>query len=260
MEIDPSESESSEEDVARTILQGFAESRLALCLCDTADLIRFANPSFRAAFFPAYDGRPADFMTTILAAIEADTGIRLVSASPEEFATAIRRRRHALFGSQSFAVDTLDGSWWSVTDTKLSNDWLLIVAQDISALKTEEARLRDAHEMALAEAQTDFLTSVPNRRHGLRQAEALWNAAVLTRVPLSLALLDIDHFKAINDTHGHDAGDRALVHFGRHMTQALAPGNQLSRLGGDEFMLVSTQAAAGGWRPASDSSSPAYRT
>ena len=60
-------------------------------------------------------------------------------------------------------------------------------------------------------------------------------------VALSLALLDIDDFKAINDGHGHDAGDRALLHFSRYMAQALAPEDQFSRLGGDEFMLISAR-------------------
>ena len=245
MELGDPESGDPAEKVIRAMLKGFAESTAALCLCDDADLIRYVNPAFRAAFFPAFDGLPADFMTTIVTAMKAGIGLRIASASPDDFAAASRQRRQALVGSHSFSADLIDGSWWSVTDTKLPNGWILIVAQEISALKTEEARLRHAHETALAEAQTDFLTGIPNRRHGLRRAETFWESSGRKDVALSLALLDIDYFKTINDTYGHDAGDRALVHFGRYMMQVVAPEDQFSRLGGDEFMLVSARGGRG---------------
>lgn len=239
------EATASSDGVARAMLEAFAESAAGLCLCDDADLIRYANPPFRDAFFPEYDGRPADFMTTISAAMKAGTGIRLVSTSPEEFTQSIRQRRQALVGSYSFATDLLDGSWWGITDTKLSNGWIAIVAQDVSPLKNEEARLRNARDAAVAEARTDFLTGAPNRRDGLRRAEELWEAAQRRGVALSVALLDVDHFKAINDVYGHDAGDRALLHFSRYMMHAVAPEDQFSRLGGDEFMLVSARGGRG---------------
>lgn len=72
---------------------------------------------------------------------------------------------------------------------------------------------------------------------------ALWRAA--RRLGIALALLDIDGSKAINDVHGHAVGDRALLHLGRHMLRSLGPEDQFSRLGGDEFMLVSTRGGRG---------------
>ncbi len=224
-------------DMAEALRRGFAESAAAFCLCDAQDLIRHVNPPFLRAFIPQFDGRPAGFVETILAAAEAGRGMRLSSAAPEVFAPRVRAERRALVGSRSFAADSTDGSWWSVTDTKLSNGWILAIAQDISALKDAEARLRDAHDTALVEAHTDFLTGAPNRRHGLRRAEALWKDA-RTGAGLSLALLDVDHFKAINDVYGHEAGDRALVHLTRSLMLALGRDDQFCRLGGDEFMLL----------------------
>ena len=240
MDFEFSDIETIAGDVTGTMLRGLAESAAALCLCDAADLIRYANPAFRAAFFPAYDGCPVDFMDAIVAAMRAGTGLRIASASPDAFAAGSRRRRQGLVGSHSFSADMMDKSWWSVTDTKLSNGWILIVAQDISALKDEEARLRDAHRTALAEAQTDFLTGVPNRRYGLRRAEQLWKEARRAGVALSIALFDVDHFKAINDIYGHEVGDRALVHFAQTMMTAMAPEDAFVRLGGDEFLMIRT--------------------
>ena len=115
---------------------------------------------------------------------------------------------------------------------------MLAVAQEISGLKQEEFRLRDAHASAVEEAQTDDLTGAPNRRHGLRQGEALFGLAQASDRALSIALMDIDHFKTINDVHGHETGDRALVHFARWMLGAVRPDGYFSRLGGDEFLLV----------------------
>lgn len=233
------------DEAVEAILSGFSESAAALCLCDADDLIQHANATFRNAFFPQFDGRPAEFMDTMAAAMRAGTGIRLVSANLEDFTCAIRKVRRRLVGSRSFATDFVDGRWWSVTDTKLSNGWILAVAQDISALKNEEAKLRDAHATAVEEAQTDYLTGVPNRRHGLRRAEALFRRAQAEGLGLSLALIDVDHFKTINDVYGHEAGDRALVHLARHLMEAIPGGDQFSRLGGDEFLLVRADADAG---------------
>ena len=102
-----------------------------------------------------------------------------------------------------------------MTDTRPSNGWIVSVAQDITGLRREGVKLRDAHDSALVEAQTDCLTGAPNRRYGLRRAEAFWRAAQTAPHILSIALLDVDRFEAINDVFGHETGDRALVHLSR---------------------------------------------
>lgn len=79
------------------------------------------------------------------------------------------------------------------------------------------------------EARTDALTGLPNRRAFLE---------IIKGKPLaSLALIDIDRFKAINDTLGHDAGDDALRGFARGMAYHLGPNDVLARWGGEEFIL-----------------------
>ncbi len=217
---------------------GLQDSTVGVCLADGQDLIRYVNQAYRASFFPHYDGTPKDFMTEIVVAIKAGTGIKLDSTDPDVFSDIITSRRRDQTGSRSFTVDMRNGRWWWVTDTKLSNGWMLAVAQEISGLKQEEFRLRDAHASAVEEAQTDDLTGAPNRRHGLRRGEALFGEAKASNRPLAIALMDIDHFKAINDVHGHKIGDRALVHFARWMLDAVRPDGSFSRLGGDEFLLV----------------------
>lgn len=87
-------------------------------------------------------------------------------------------------------------------------------------------------------AETDPLTGLLNRR-GLDRvlADALTRADAVAR-PLALALVDLDHFKGVNDSRGHDAGDRVLVEVARAWEDVLRAGSHLARVGGDEFALL----------------------
>jgi diguanylate cyclase (GGDEF)-like protein len=84
-------------------------------------------------------------------------------------------------------------------------------------------------------AITDPLTGAFNRRHFSECAEREITASRAQGRPLSLALFDLDHFKAVNDRHGHDMGDHALVTFTDLCQRHLSGGRLFSRLGGEEF-------------------------
>ncbi|NQV06748.1 GGDEF domain-containing protein [bacterium] len=98
------------------------------------------------------------------------------------------------------------------------------------------------------QAATDPLTGLLNRRSFEDQTHEL----LLRGVSFSLAMVDLDHFKLLNDTHGHDAGDRALRLFARTMRSTLRADDLLSRYGGEEFVIVfpdrTTEQAAGALR------------
>lgn len=87
-------------------------------------------------------------------------------------------------------------------------------------------------------ATTDGLTGVPNRRAWLALANEKFASSAGDRRLLSVLLIDIDRFKQINDTRGHDAGDRALQLFARLMQEASLPGELACRYGGEEFCLL----------------------
>lgn len=84
---------------------------------------------------------------------------------------------------------------------------------------------------------TDALTGLATRRHFLAQAEHEISRARRGH-PLSLLLMDVDHFKSINDTHGHAAGDRALVELAELMRRVLRDVDLAGRLGGEEFGVL----------------------
>jgi len=100
------------------------------------------------------------------------------------------------------------------------------------------AELERAHEQAVQAAFTDELTGVPNRRHILKLAATALTDPRKHSQPVSFALLDLDHFKKVNDTYGHAGGDAVLRHFCQHTQSHLRAGQAMGRLGGEEFLLL----------------------
>ncbi|VXC33011.1 diguanylate cyclase [Massilia sp. 9I] len=96
---------------------------------------------------------------------------------------------------------------------------------------------KDDAEMARL-ATTDCLTGLPNRHAFLERAEHARQAALRQRQPLALAMMDIDHFKQINDRFGHATGDEALTVFARTVRETLRAHETVGRLGGEEFAMV----------------------
>ena len=109
--------------------------------------------------------------------------------------------------------------------------------------QAEQARLdarlqRDRAAEYAASAERDPLTGLGNRRHLDRRCAELLPAALLAGQPLALALLDIDHFKGINDRYGHAGGDRVLVVLAQLLRENTRTGDVLVRHGGEEFVVV----------------------
>ena len=110
--------------------------------------------------------------------------------------------------------------------------------------KIEEVQALQA--ALLQHATRDALTGLYNRRYMNEMLPALWAAARRDARPLSVAILDLDHFKRVNDEHGHDAGDRLLSAFGRLLAASLRRSDVACRYGGEEFcvLMPGTEAAA----------------
>lgn len=95
-----------------------------------------------------------------------------------------------------------------------------------------------SHERLQKVAAIDPLTGLYNRRFGLERLSQDFSRSVRSKEPLGVILFDVDHFKAVNDTHGHEAGDRVLQTIADSVKAVLREGDTLIRYGGEEFLAV----------------------
>ncbi|GDY25762.1 deoxynucleoside kinase [Agarivorans sp. Toyoura001] len=111
--------------------------------------------------------------------------------------------------------------------------------QELEILVSERTHaLEVAKSEAEKEARTDPLTGINNRRSFMAKSEAMFDSCRNRSHPMSMLMFDIDHFKKINDNHGHAVGDQALKLFATTIESEIRDGDVLGRLGGEEFGLA----------------------
>jgi diguanylate cyclase len=170
--------------------------------------------------------------------------IRELSGSTDEFADRVDRFNASIESagdveSLAVAVKALAG------DTRQMKDGLAQTRRELE-VAGERVRAQDARmvelETRLAQAseqvRTDALTGALNRR-GFEEAWSLEHARALREgARISIAVIDLDDFKKLNDTHGHAAGDHALVHLVALAHRMMRPTDRVARMGGEEFALI----------------------
>jgi diguanylate cyclase (GGDEF)-like protein/PAS domain S-box-containing protein len=159
----------------------------------------------------------ADYYRQVFAAIEAGTEPPMFRGENEYY-----RKDGSIMTGELQVIPHVD------TDGHVIE--LIGVTRDITERKIFEAELRNL-------AVTDTLTGVWNRRHGTE----LLTADLSARRPgqaLSLLMLDIDHFKTINDTFGHQAGDHVLIEIASRLRRSLRGSDMVARWGGEEFVVL----------------------
>lgn len=128
-----------------------------------------------------------------------------------------------------------------VTDRKLPSlplEYTDEAGRLMASVQTVTERLEVALRQQETLASIDHLTGIPNRRVLFDKSVSLLNDARREKTPLSIAVLDIDHFKSINDTHGHAAGDVVIRGVADLIKSHLQPGEIAARLGGEEFAIL----------------------
>ncbi|MBN9036443.1 MAG: GGDEF domain-containing protein [Rhizobiales bacterium] len=136
------------------------------------------------------------------------------------------------FGSGRSAKDYVDSTYALLSQA--STGILLTAAGLLMLLVTVQSIVRESQ----SESQTDPLSGLANRRgFDLHAARVLVRAAEL-RLPVSVAVFDIDHFKAINDTHGHAVGDEVIRGLADLLRRAAPQAAVIGRMGGEEFALL----------------------
>ena len=119
---------------------------------------------------------------------------------------------------------------------------LAVIAARLSALRRKLHEQREALSQALAEVErlavSDELTGIANRRSMRFLLERSVSASLREATPFCIAILDLDHFKSVNDSLGHARGDEVLKEFTRRASAQLRSSDTLGRWGGEEFVLV----------------------
>ncbi|NLW97333.1 MAG: diguanylate cyclase [Xanthomonadaceae bacterium] len=189
-----------------------------------------------------------------LRVIERDSTIRLAmvdDAMPGMHGVELTRRLRALRPRDRVAVIGVSGR----DDSDLVARFLKSGANDFlrKPYSREEFFCRVSQNVDQLEligslqdlATRDFLTGLPNRRHFLEQAERMVPRMREAGRPLAAAILDVDHFKRINDGWGHEAGDHALRAVAAELSTHARPGDLVARFGGEEFCLLVPDLADG---------------
>ena len=113
-----------------------------------------------------------------------------------------------------------------------------VVAAVVRPLVSTQAELEDRYAAALADALRDPLTELGNHRAFHEELDRQVEAALRYGVPMSLLLIDLDEFKAVNDGRGHASGDRLLRAFGHLLATTVRRADRAFRVGGDEFAVI----------------------
>jgi diguanylate cyclase (GGDEF)-like protein len=169
---------------------------------------------------------------------EALVGLRLEQIAGEDQAGDLRRVLTQAIDSGEIQFETIDlatADGWSGsfenTVFPIDGDRVLSTFRDVS-----EARLE--HDRLIWLADHDHLTGLPNRRNLEQQMAASLTRAQKTSTPAGFVFIDIDDFKAVNDSRGHDAGDVLLQAFVTRLQSAVRDQGIVARLAGDEFAVV----------------------
>jgi len=220
--------------LAEIMLRLHEDSPLLVALFDEHDRLRHANPAWRQAYFIEAGAQPtwAEIMRDNHA---HKHGAAIDTDHIEAWIASISARRGKT-PFRAFEADLCDGRWLWMTETVQAQGWMLCIGSEITSLRQDSRALRMAHTKALAAAQTDNLTGLSNRRHGMQLLQDALNHTELW--PICVAAIDLDHFKQINDSLGHAAGDRVICDFASQMQAGSRREDGCARIGGEEFLLI----------------------
>ncbi|MBP2507178.1 diguanylate cyclase (GGDEF)-like protein [Agrobacterium tumefaciens] len=218
----------------RHLMDLMEASQQGYALFDGGDELRFANTAFRTALGLGPDEFPT-WVELMRSGYRNSAGTAIETSDFELWLRSARTRRGKL-PFRTIETGLNDGRWMLTTETTLPGGWMLCVVTDISELGVELRDLRQERDRALKSALSDELTGLGNRRYvmdilnhrlGPNKAEAL-----------AVIIIDIDHFKSVNDRFGHACGDLVLKDFAARLSAAVARDDLVGRIGGEEFLLV----------------------
>lgn len=211
----------------------FQAAREAVVILDCNGLICEANPEFISTIGKSH----AELIGTCLSnTFHCDSAV---------YATIVKCAQTGKPWSGNVKVRRSNGekvpSWLSISpsmnvDGELTN--LIALFSDITQIEAKKLELR-------RQALHDHLTKLPNRRFFRKRVEEIIESDQARKRRFSVSFLDLDDFKVVNDTVGHDAGDQLLVEVSKRLRETLDEDCFIARFGGDEFAILMIEKADG---------------
>lgn len=231
--------------------------------------IRMSNPQAADMFDVELSDLLGDKLESILAQAVTEEGLPFL---PSEFPTVIALKEAR--GVHNVIIGLNDGTqvkWlevnaepiflpnaktpyaavaliMDVTDRRQAEEFIMLQMSQLNetqlALEARSAELETANERLTKLADTDGLTGLMNHRRFQEELEKQLDSAQAKTVPVSVALLDVDHFKQFNDTFGHLEGDEVLRSVARILKEAIGNRGTVARYGGEEFIVLLPDAKA----------------
>jgi diguanylate cyclase (GGDEF)-like protein len=196
---------------------------------------------FQLNCFTAYDGLEA------LAILEQNPDIKIVFTDynmPNMDGLELTRNIRKQYKKDKISIIVTSGSENKKIPSKFlkygANDFLYkgFTPEEFYARLSNTLEVLELFESTQDKANRDFLTGMFNRRYLFDISYELYNRAKAKKLPLCVAIIDIDKFKNINDTYGHDIGDIAIKEVAKILKLNVNEGSLVSRLGGEEFCIV----------------------
>ncbi len=147
-------------------------------------------------------------------------------------------------GANDFILKPLKGAEFAarIRGARLSINVQRHFFQEREMLRRQAYDLASANRHQRKLALTDYLTNLPNRRYATNRLDEQWSIYLRHQRSFALSILDLDHFKRINDQFGHAVGDQVLMHFADVLRNAIRTCDLACRMGGEEFLVITPDA------------------
>lgn len=232
----------------RDALDSLAEG---LIVVDRSGRVVMANSAFQEATRLSFSDLVGTDANDLPFRVKNDINATLPWAKTLEKGVAVRGQIMELVSKEG-ANQTFSVSCTPVTGDKGNRRGAMISLENVTQLEEQRERLGEMVETLQKSgakitqqnreleilATRDALTGCLNRRSYFDLFDKAWTEATAHRQPLSAMMVDIDHFKSVNDNHGHAAGDEVLRQVGRVLRETARPTDIVSRYGGEEFSIV----------------------
>lgn len=207
-----------------------------LALFDADGTLRYCNELYRSMFPITGDMRRPGVNVRDMLQRVVDTGEQM--NLPDDKQAWIDGVVSGMGEGSEEQVRFCDGTWLQLRSRPTPRGETIVVATDITEMKRTEAELLSLTAQLQVLATTDGLTDLLNRRSFDTAIEAQVMATAAAGQPISVMMIDVDHFKAFNDLYGHLAGDACLKLVGQTVSGAVRSADVAARFGGEEFVAI----------------------